>query len=142
MKKFLLCLICFLPLSPFTQASFDELKSIIKSDDVKALQAFLDDKHSIDDCYEIGESSYSILVLSIKYKKEGIFKKCLELKADLDKICEDKTPLMYAIKYGRMEFFHALLEAGANKEKTSKKGKSAAEYATKYKREYFMEFLD
>ncbi|MEM8891751.1 MAG: ankyrin repeat domain-containing protein [Bacteroidota bacterium] len=137
MRKHIIFFLLLFPLTIFGQSSTDELKSIIQTDDVEAMVKFLEHEKSINDCYEAGGSSYSILVLSIKYDKGGIFKKCLEMGADLDKICEDKTPLMYAIKYDRRDYFHALIKAGADTKVKSVKGKSLTDYAFKYGQDYF-----
>lgn len=142
--KHLFCMLLgfLLFISSYAQGDIDQLKSIIKGDDVEALETFLSNGHELNACYGEAGTTYSILVLSIKYDREKIFAKCLEEKADLDKICIDKTPLMYAVKYGRKDFFHALLKAGANKSALSLQGKTAYDYAQKYEQEYFISYLE
>ena len=138
MKNLILVLCLILPFLSCSQNPVSQLKKIIKNDDIEALDKFLVAGNGINECHSIKESSYSILVLSIKYGSEKVFAKCLELEADLNQICEDKTPLIYAIKYDKMEMFEVLLEKGADKTMKTKRGKTALQYAKKYERSAFI----
>ena len=63
-------------------------------------------------------------------------------KANLDLICDDKTPLMYTVKYGTLDFAKLLLENGANKKAISNKGNTALDYAKKYDQKELIKILD
>jgi len=53
-------------------------------------------------------------------------------KVDLTTICEDKTILQYAIKYGDNVLVQKLIKAGADPHQQSYNGKTALDYAKKY----------
>ena len=99
-------------------------------------------KENINKCYPIEEFSYSLLALSIKMNKPNVFKKLINEKANLDLICDDKTPLMYTVKYGNLDFAKLLLENGANKKAISNKGNTALDYAKKYDQKELIKILD
>jgi len=143
MKKLILGLFLILPFLNFAQSNknLELLSAILKHDDAKSMSQFITAGNDVNECYAVKESSYSPLVMSIKFGSKNVFDECLKSGADLNQICADKTPLMYAIKYEEIDFFHALLKAGADVQKTSKKGKTAADYAKKYGQEGLLEYL-
>jgi ankyrin repeat protein len=114
MKKLILTCLFFIPL--FMNA---QVKEMIKNDDPTLLVDYINEGNDINGCFE----GYTILALSIKFDSKEVFKKCLELKADVNKFCSDKTPLIYAIKYRKMDYFNQLIEQGADKIKKRKEGK-------------------
>jgi len=99
-------------------------------------------KEDINKCYNIEESSYSFLALSIKMNKPEIFKKLITEKADINLICDEKTPLMYAAKYGKKEFVEYLLKNGADKTIKNKKRYTAHDYAIKYNQPEIVKILE
>ena len=141
MKNSLLFLLLILPILTAAQDHLEQLERIIKYDDLLAFEKFLADGNDLNDCYEIDSSSYSMLILSIKFGRKKIFKYCVDEGADLNQICEDKTPLIYAMKYDQMDFFKKLLIRGADKDTTTAEGKTLMDYAKKYKREAYFELL-
>lgn len=142
MTNLLFSLCVFLSMANLSPEPSKQLKKALDRDNPKLLAQYLEEGHSIDDCYTIKDADYNVLTLSIKYNRFTIFAYCLEHEADLNQICEDKTPLMYAIKYDRIGMFKALLVAGADKDKSSKNGKSIQAYAKKYKRMHYLELLE
>ena len=90
-------------------------------------------KDNINKCYSIKESSYSLLSLAIKTQSKELFNKLIEEKADLNLVCDDKSPLMFAAKYGEKDFTKILLQKGADKNMTNKKGYKAYDYAVNHK---------
>ena len=109
-----------------------ELATAMKNDDVVLLNQNITDSNK-NDCIEINGTDYTLLAIAIKLDSKKIFEELITShKVDLDNICEDKTPLMYAVKYGKEEMVIKLLEAGVNTDKTSKKGKTDLYYAEKY----------
>jgi ankyrin repeat protein len=119
----------------FTQTVTPTLKDAFKDDNSAALMANLkDQKATVNDCFEIEGSSYSLLALAIRMEKPNIFNALMENKADLNKVCSDKNPLMYAAKYGKLEIAKALVKAGADLKLVNKEGKTALDYAVKYEK--------
>lgn len=119
----------------FAQQLNNNIKKAFKTDNADALLAEVKtQKVTINDCFDIEEAGYSLLSLSIKMNKLNIFNALLIAKADLNKVCSDKTPLMYAAKYGELTFAKALLKAGADISVKNSEGKTAFDYAVKYQK--------
>ena len=144
MRISIIALLLLSPLFIFSQSKTAEsikILKIIKSDDIGAFVKFMNEGHDIDDCYEMRNSSYSMLILSIKYDAKKIFRKCLSLKADVDQTCSDKTPLMYAVKYNRKECMEVLLRRGVDQAIETAEDGNAYQQAKKYKRKDFLTML-
>lgn len=118
----------------FAQTFSGELKSALKTDDPTALLSEIKAKKlSLNDCFDIEGSLYSLLAISIRMDKPKILEALISNKADLNKVCNDKTPLMYAAKYGKLEAAKALVKAGADFKIINKDKETALDYAVKYK---------
>jgi uncharacterized protein len=128
-------------LASYAQQITPEIKMMFKNDDISNFDKIIN-KENINKCYPIEEFSYSLLALSIKMNKPNVFKKLINEKANLDLICDDKTPLMYTVKYGNLDFAKLLLENGANKKAISNKGNTALDYAKKYDQKELIKILD
>ena len=128
-------------LASYAQQITPEIKMMFKNDDISNFEKNIN-KKNINKCYPIEEFSYSLLALSIKMNKPNVFKKLINEKANLDLICDDKTPLMYTVKYGNLDFAKLLLENGANKKAISNKGNTALDYAKKYDQKELIKILD
>jgi ankyrin repeat protein len=119
----------------FAQTVTPKLKEAFKQDYAAALFADLkEQKALVNDCFEVEGSSYSLLALSIRMERTKIFNALIENKVDLNKVCSDKNPLMYAAKYGQLEMAKALVKAGADLKLVNKEGKTALDYAVKYEK--------
>lgn len=119
----------------FAQTVTPTLKEAFKQDNAVALFADLkEQKVLVNDCFEVEGSSYSLLALSIRMERTKIFNALIENKVDLNKVCSDKNPLMYAAKYGQLEMAKALVKAGADLNLVNKEGKTALDYAVKYEK--------
>lgn len=141
MKK-LFVSISLLVVSAFSaQELTDAHKKMLKYDDLANYSAIVS-KENINTCYSIENNSYSLLALSIKMNSSKIFEKLISDKADLEKVCDGKTPLMFAAKYGNLEFAKKLLENGAKKETKTEKGYSALDYAKKYYKGEIVKLLE
>lgn len=101
----------------------------IKSDDTELFkQEFA--KENYNQCFDIKESSYNILAIAIKMDMLKIFSYLLNNdEVDINKICDNKTPLMFAAKYGKEHLVKELIDKGADKNITNSKGYSAKNYA-------------
>ncbi|MFK7925908.1 MAG: ankyrin repeat domain-containing protein [Bacteroidia bacterium] len=134
MRNLILILWLLSPLLLASQNATKKLRKIIEKDNIKALNAFLGEDGDINACYEINESTYSLMILSIKYDAVAMFQAGIKGGADLDQIGDQKTPLMYAIKHERMAIFKTLIAQGADPNIESSSGKTASDYAVKYHR--------
>ncbi|WPO82344.1 ankyrin repeat domain-containing protein [Chryseobacterium sp. JJR-5R] len=119
----------------------NEQKHMVKYDDLTQFSSLVS-KENINTCYQNENNSYSLLALSIKMNSKQVFQKLIAEKADLEKICDGKTPLMFAAKYGNLEFAKKLLENGAKKETRTDKGYSALDYARKYEKAELVKLLE
>ena len=117
-----------------------EIKMMFKNDDITNFKKVISHE-MINKCYSIENSSYSLLALSIKMDRPKIFNKLIEEKANLHLICDDKSPLMYAAKYGNADFTQKLLEKGVDKNQKSAKGNTALYYANKYSHSEIIKML-
>ncbi|MGB5497712.1 MAG: ankyrin repeat domain-containing protein [Maribacter sp.] len=86
----------------------------------------------INECLGVADSKkYSYLAISIKLKSIESLRYFIERGADIEGVCADKTPLMYAAKYGQLDMVKYLVEKGANLN-TSYEGKTAYHYAGRF----------
>jgi ankyrin repeat protein len=142
MKIKLTFLLLFIAYCSQAQQLSNPMKNALKADDPKSLLlAVKEQGHKIDDCFEIESVQYSLLALAIKMEKPVIFKALLDQKVRLNQICSDKSPLMFAAKYGKLAMVKALVEAGAAVKLTSAENKSALDYAIKYQQKEVENYL-
>tara|TARA_R100000935_G_scaffold27288_1_gene47348 strand:- start:25059 stop:25490 length:432 start_codon:yes stop_codon:yes gene_type:complete len=141
MKTTLLLLILAFTLSLQAQELSKEIYTAFKDDTVATLQK-ASQYQNLNICYEAGNSSYSLLSLSIKTNAENCFTQLLsEKEIDLNLACTGKTPLHYAAKYGRLEMLKKLIDAGADISKAYK-GRTPLDYAKKYENTELIEYLE
>lgn len=96
---------------------------------------------SIDACLGVkGGKKYNYLAMSIKLKSMKSLKFFVERGADIENVCADKTPLMYAAKYGQLEMVKYLVEKGADIEVTYK-GNRAINYARRHHHREIAKYL-
>jgi ankyrin repeat protein len=98
-------------------------------------------KENVNDCFDIQDSSYNYLSISIKMKQIKSLKYFAEKEANLEKVCAGKTPLMYAVKYGYLEMVKYLVNKGAKMTTETSRGKTALDYAEKYDQYEIAEYL-
>ncbi|MCU7618288.1 ankyrin repeat domain-containing protein [Chryseobacterium sp. PBS4-4] len=116
-------------------------KQMLTYDDAESFSTLVK-KENIDQCFQIENNSYSLLALSIKLNSKKVFQKLIDEKANLEKVCDGKTPLMFAAKYGNTEFAKKLLENGAKKETKTDKGYTTLDYAKKYEKAEIITLLE
>lgn len=139
MNKLLFSLLVLIFGSVSAQELSNDQKQMLKFDNTARFSDLLSG-YGINQCYNIQDNSYTLLSLAIKMKSIKIFQKIIDEKADLEKICDGKTALMFAVKYGDVAMVKKLLENGAKKETKTEKGLTALNYAEKYHPE-MMELL-
>jgi ankyrin repeat protein len=118
-----------------------DYKYMMTYDDVAKFSTLVN-KENINTCYQNENTSYSLLALSIKLNSKQAFQKLIDEKADLERVCDGKTPLMFAAKYGNLELAEKLLEHGARKETKTEKGYTALDYAKKYEKADLIKLLE
>ena len=110
-----------------------EALTAITKEDISALDNIVTED-SVNTCFKIqGNYAISYLAISIENNAFASLQYLVEKGADLELACFDKTPLMYAVKYGHLEMAKYLLEKGADINKVSVEGKTALDYALKYR---------
>ena len=116
-----------------------DLMLAIKETNTALLDQMISDV-DLDNCFEIKNSSYNVMAMSIKMGTIASLKYFAERNASLEKSCSGKTPLMYAVKYGQLEMVQYLIEQGADM--NAKNGaKSVLDYAAKYERKGIEQYL-
>jgi len=138
-KLFFLCGIFSAPLF-FAQELTPQMKGMLQYDNTDEFSTFIK-KEDINKCFQVKESKYSLLVLAIKLDSKKMFEKLIDEKADLNLVCDNKTPLMYTAKYGKTDFAKMLLEKGADKSLKTEDGMNAFDYAMKYEKPKLAEIL-
>lgn len=95
----------------------------------------------INECVGVEDSKkYNYLAVSIKLKSMKSLRYFVENGADIEGVCADKTPLMYAAKYGQLEMIRYLLEKGADFH-AKYKGKNALSYAKQFRQYDIIKYL-
>lgn len=141
MKKLFVAISLFIVTAISAQQLTEAHKIMLKNDDISSFSSIIS-QENINTCYSIEDNSYSLLALSIKMNKVNLFQKLVNEKADLENICDGKTPLMFAAKYGNAGFVKKLLEHGAKKEARTSKGYTALDYAKKYEKTEIIKLLE
>lgn len=142
MKILLFSILLLQSIIGLSQSINDNIYDSIENDNILMLASELKKQnYSLNECFELKEKPYSLFAIAIKLEKQKIFKYLIEQKADINKICEDKSPLMYAVKYGNINFVKKLVEAGANINLENEEGRTAIDYAKKYEHKEILEYL-
>lgn len=124
----------------YAQELTTEQKQILKFDNTARLSELIGNE-DINQCFKTENNSYTLLALAIKMKSMNIFQKLIDQKVDLEKMCDGKTPLMFAAKYGDVAMAKKLLENGAKRETRTEKGLTALDYAEKYNQPEIIKLL-
>lgn len=122
------------------QSLTEDFKNAIKTDNAETFSKLVT-LDNLNTCYEYGNNSYTLLALTIKYEAKACFKTLLAQKADLEKACSNKTPLMYAVKYGQLDVVKTLVEADVDYKAEDNRGRTAKDYAKKYEQKEIYEYL-
>lgn len=141
MKKLFVAISLFIVTAISAQELTEAHKIMLKNDDISGFSSIIS-QENINTCYSIENNSYSLLALTIKMNKVNLFQKLVNEKADLENICDGKTPLMFAAKYRNLEFAKKLLEHGVKKEARTNKGYTALDYAKKYEKAEIIKRLE
>ncbi|MCW3160259.1 ankyrin repeat domain-containing protein [Chryseobacterium oryctis] len=126
--------------SLFAQEISKEQMLAFQSDKVESFKTAFS-KEDYDKCFAVKENSYSLLSYSIKYERKNIFNHLLNSGVDINKSCDNQTPLMVAARYGKVELGKALIKKGANKNTKNNSGETAKDFSAKYKHPEFAAVL-
>ncbi|MBB6372600.1 ankyrin repeat domain-containing protein [Chryseobacterium shigense] len=140
-KKIILILNIFIASILYGQELTNEHKQMLKYDNTAYFPTLVN-KENINTCYVVENNSYTLLALSIKMDSTQVFQKLIDEKADPEKICDGKTALMFAAKYGNTELAKKLLQNGAKKDTKTDKGYTALDYAKKYEKPDIIKLLE
>lgn len=88
-------------------------------------------KEDYNKCFVIKENSYDLLSLSIKHQRKNNFDFLLNNTTDINRLCNNASPLMIAAKYGRAEMIKELVKKGADKSLKNVNGETAKDFAVK-----------
>jgi len=125
----------------FSQKVSEELKSTIKADNLDVFKTLIDDT-DLDTYYKINDRDYTLLIITIKLKASSCFEFLIENKVNVEKISSGKTPLMHAVKNGKLDMVKILITAGADKLAKNDVNKTALDYAVRYKRKDIQTYLE
>jgi ankyrin repeat protein len=141
MKKLLYFLLfLFIGTTGYGQELTNEIAWIIKYGQKEHLEK-LTASGSINDCIGVeGGKKYNYLAISIKLKSIASMRYFIEKGANIEGVCADKTPLMYAAKYGQLEMAKYLVDKGADVN-AKYKGKTALSLARQYHHPDLVRFL-
>lgn len=105
----------------FQSDNLQEFKAAFKSDD-------------FNKCFAIKENSYDLVALSVKYERKNIFNFLLSNTNDVNRMCNNQSPLMVAARYGKADMAQSLLKKGANRTLKNANGETAKDFAVKYEK--------
>lgn len=91
-------------------------------------------KEDFNKCFAIKENAYDLLALSVKYERKNIFNFLLSSTTDVNRICNNQSPLMVAARYGKADLAQSLLKKGADKNLKNANGETARDFAVKYEK--------
>jgi len=95
----------------------------------------------INECVGVADSKkYNYLAISIKLKSMKSLRYFVENGGNIEGVCADKTPLMYAAKYGQLEMARYLVQKGADLNATYK-GKTALSFARQFRQYEIIKYL-
>lgn len=95
----------------------------------------------INECVGVGDSKkYNYLAVSIKLKSMKSLSYFVENGANIEGVCADKTPLMYAAKYGQLEMARYLVQKGADLNATYR-GQTALSFARQFRQHDLIKYL-
>lgn len=144
MKKIISTILIF-GISVFTNLLFaqeiskDQMKAF-QSDNIEAFKKAFS-KNDYNTCFTVKETSYTLLSYSVKYERKNILNYLLSNNANVNKACDNQTPLMVAARYGKADLAKLLLKKGANKTLKNEKGETAKDFSVKYEKPLLTEIL-
>lgn len=81
---------------------------IFQSDNVDAFKRVFPEAE-FNKCWMVKDNSFDLLSYSVKYERKNIFNFLLGKTTDINRICNNQSPLMVAARYGKAEMAKTLL---------------------------------
>ena len=134
---FLLLIIGTLGCQSQTNTAPHPILAAIQAGNLTKVQQFLEDNEDINTSY----AGYTLLCAAVKTDQKEIVEYLLENGANMNKMSNEKTPLMYAAKYGRLAIAKILVQRGVDKKVENSRGRTALDYAYRYKKPKLIVFL-
>lgn len=132
MHRLIILIICLVFQLSIAQELSEEVAWAIKYGHTEYLDEWIP-AENVNACLEVGSrKTYNYLAICIKLKSLKSLKYFVERGAHIESVCEVKTPLMFAAKYGQLEMIKYLLEKGADPS-IKIRGFTALYYARKFK---------
>ena len=132
LKPILIPILLFYGSLTFAQELTKEVAWAIKYGHTEYLDEWIPSSE-INACLDVGsKKTYNYLAISVKLKSLKSVQYFVARGAVIEGVCEWKTPLMFAAKYGQVKIAKYLMEEGADPTKKIK-GYSAFDYARKFK---------
>ena len=120
----LILLTLLIGIESFGQELTIEIAHFIKYGNTDKFENFTSSE-LINECVSVTNGKkYNYLAISIKLKSMKSLKYFIEKGANIEGVCADKTPLMYAAKYGQLEMVKYLIEKGADPNATYRGNKA------------------
>lgn len=119
--------------------SKDQMR-VFQTDDVEAFKKIFN-KDDFNKCLAVKENSYDLLSFSIKYERKNLFNFLLNNTTDINRICNNQSPLMVAARYGKAEMAKSLVHAGADKTLKNANDEVAKDFAVKYQKNDLISIL-
>jgi len=98
----------------FAQQMTKDQRKAFQTDDIETFKKFFP-KEDYNKCFDIKETSFSLLTFSVIHDRKNIFNYLLSNNADVNKACSNQTPLMAAETYKKPELAKILVKKGAKK---------------------------
>ncbi|MDF2552911.1 MAG: ankyrin repeat protein [Chryseobacterium sp.] len=117
----------------FAQQVSKEQMKIFQTDNLQDFKKVFK-KDDFNKCFAIKENSYDLLALSVKYERKNIFNFLLNNTTDVNRLCNNQSPLMVAARYGKADMAQSLLTKGADKNLKNANGETAKDFSVKYEK--------
>ncbi|WP_213524168.1 ankyrin repeat domain-containing protein [Nonlabens sp.] len=114
MKKVLFILALILAGTASAQDLTKDMTIALKNDSPRDLKILVNDTNK-NECLQAGTRKATLLQLAVQMGSSDVALYLMtEAKVDVNKACNDNTPLMWAAKMGRADLVAQLLDAGAD----------------------------
>ena len=135
-----MAMLCVLGMTCYGQELTSKIAGSIKYGRLENLEQLIAPER-IDECVGVVDSKkYNYLAISIKLKSMESLRFFVENGADIEGLCADKTPLMYAAKYGQLEMLQYLVAKGAKLD-SKYRGRSALSFARQFGQRDIVKYL-
>lgn len=141
MKHYLHSLLfVFMATVSLAQDRAERIYRAVANEHISALDKLVDSTN-VNECLDFKGGSYVPLVFAFKKDAMESLDHLLKIPSiDINKSCTGKTPVLYAAKYGKLDILKKLIAHGADIRITNK-GRSAIDYAKRYKHRDVYEYL-